>query len=593
MHSEKFEEAASTSINPDVLIRAQQIRTVYGNIPMVLASNVVVPLMLAFALQDVVTRLEIGIWLTLTFVVVAVRAGLLVAYWRRSPPASRAAPWGHYLTVSAFASGCLWGAAGAVLMQSHLPAQFSLIVLILAGLGAGAVVSYAAYLPAFYSYFLPSLLPFVVTALLGHAPLGSAMAIAALIYVGALSFFAHNLHQVFTQSQRLRFENLDLVKALTVEKETAERANAAKTRFLAAASHDLRQPLHAMGLFVSALSERVRSVTTRKLVSQLALSTEALRGLLDSLLDISRLDAGVIQPHITHCCVQALFDKLAHDNAVTASEKNIRLKFVTTRAVVRCDAVLLERIVRNLVANAIRYTERGGVVVGCRGRGAQVCIQVWDSGIGIATHNMDKIFHEFYQIGNPERDRSKGLGLGLAIAQRLARLLNHRIGVASILGKGSVFTLTVPRSTEKQATTELAARVTPGRLPFALVVVIDDELAIREATQTLLLDWGCNPVLADSAETALACLDRRPQVIIADYRLRDGKTGVEVIELIHARYGGDIAAILITGDTAPIRLREAQASGYYLLHKPLAPAQLRALLSHLLVEKSRSASAVT
>jgi signal transduction histidine kinase/CheY-like chemotaxis protein len=579
------ETAAETS--RDALIRAEQIRTVYKNTPLVLISNIAIPLLLLWASWNAVARPMALTWVALMLGLVALRVGLFIAYRRAAPSPLRAPRWGFYLIVSAFASGCLWGAAGVALTSLDSPEQFSLIMLTLAGLGAAAVISYAAYLPVFHAYFLPSLLPFVVTAVLGHTQIQLSMAIGCVMFVGAVSFFAFNQRNVLTQSLRLRFEKLDLVSELTVQKEAAERANTAKTRFLAAASHDLRQPLHAMGLLVAALKEKVRGADKHRIVSQLGASTEALRDLLNALLDISRLDAGVVHPRLADCSVQDLFERLAHDYAAEAAEKKLTLRFVPTRAWVRCDPTLLERIVRNLVSNAIRYTDRGGVVVGCRRCGELRRIEAWDSGVGIASKELNNIFHEFYQVGNPERDRSKGLGLGLAIAQRLARLLGHRIDVVSVPGKGSVFSLTVPGGTPVSPDRGISTQVAPERLRRALVVVIDDELAIREATQTLLSGWGCDTLLADSGDAALATLsraDRRPEVIIADYRLRDGETGVEVIERLKAGHGRDIPAIIVTGDTAPDRLREAQASGFYLLHKPIAPARLRTLLSRILKE---------
>jgi signal transduction histidine kinase/CheY-like chemotaxis protein len=579
----KKEAAAASSLS--VLIRVEQIRIICNNMPSVLISNSLIPLLLLYALWDEPKRPMILIWVGLMLCLVALRAGLFVAYRLAAPSLPEIERWGTWLVGTSLASGCLWGAAGVLFAVPATNEHFSLIVLVLHAMGAAAVISYASYLPVFYAFFLPSLLPLAVTLFLGQEHTHFVIANTTLLYVIAVSFFAQNLHKVFTESLRLRFENIDLVKELMAQKETAERANIAKTRFLAAASHDLRQPLHAMGLFVSALSERVRGVVTRKLVLQLGASTEALRGLLNALLDISRLDAGVIQPRITHCSLQGLFDRLAHDYAAHAVEKNISLKFVSTIGWVRCDATLLERIVRNLVSNAICYTDCGSVLVGCRRRGECLRIEVWDSGIGIAADELNNIFHEFYQVGNPERDRGKGLGLGLAIAQRLARLLDHRIEVTSVPSRGSVFALTVPRSAVTGAESETPPPAAPSRLDSALVVVIDDELAIREATQIMLEGWGCEVVLADSGDAAMVAIaqtGRPPEAIIADYRLRNSKTGVEAIKGLHAKYGRDIPAIIITGDTAPDRLREAEGSGYHLLHKPLAPARLRALLSHVL-----------
>jgi two-component system, sensor histidine kinase len=263
------------------------------------------------------------------------------------------------------------------------------------------------------------------------------------------------------------------------------------------------------------------------------------------------------------------------------------MRLMLTRAVVRSDATLLERILRNLVHNAIRYTNAGGVVVGCRRRGDAVRIAVCDSGVGIEAMHLSDIFQEFYQVANPERDRTRGLGLGLAIVDRLARLLNHPLDVVSVPGRGSVFSITVPRG--EAATAEPypspPVEVFEGKLGGALVVVIDDEAAVLDGMREVLQQWGCRPVLADSADEALSQLagaKSRPAAVIADYRLRAGETGTAAIERIRSAHGSDIPGVIITGDTAPDRLREAEASGYHLLHKPVRPVRLRALLSFLL-----------
>ena len=578
--------------NLNARILTEQIRTAYNNTSVVLLSSIVFPLMLVLALPDLSTRFEMIVWLVLTLITASARAVLLILYRRSTALIQQNPVWGYFLAIGAGLSGCLWGAAGVMLTEPDIPVQFSLIMLTLAALGAGSVIAYAIYLPVFFAYFLPSLLPFVAFALLGDIQIQLIISVAPLIYLVTLSFFARNLNKVFRESLRLRFENADLVQALTVQKETAEQANASKTQFLAAASHDLRQPLHAMGLLISALDKRVKSPASRHLVTQLSASSDALRNLLNGLLDISRLDAGVVHPRMIHCRVQPLFERMAHDYAATAEEKNLRLSFVLTRKVVYCDATLLERILRNLISNALRYTEQGGVVVGCRSHGKRLCIEVWDSGIGIAAGNMNKIFEEFYQVGNPERDRSQGLGLGLAIARRSAQLLGQQIEVVSIPGRGSRFTLSVACSAEANVVAEPLKLANIGRLPAVRILVIDDESAILNATKLLLSDWGCNDIiLADCAAAALAALAQDnlpPQVILADYRLRNNQTGVQAIQQIQAHFATSIPAIIITGDTAPERLREAQASGHHLLHKPLAPAQLRALLRHILVEQKNA-----
>lgn len=391
-----------------------------------------------------------------------------------------------------------------------------------------------------------------------------------------------------------------LETALTIEKNAAERArdaaeaaSRAKSRFLAAASHDLRQPMHALSLFAATLVERLRYPEVRQIADQMQASITSLTSLLDALLDISKLDAGTVKPQVLNFRLQEIFDGIHRDFVARALDKGIRLRVVPTSAVVKSDPLLLARIVRNLVSNAVNYTREGGVLVGARRRGRLVRIEVWDTGPGIPEAERERIFEEFYQIGNPERDRSKGLGLGLAIVRRLADLLRHGLEFRSRPGRGTVFAITVPASS-LHAEVNAAASEPPGVpvLPAPgnpVVVLIEDERIIREATRTLLCDWGCTVVACASAIAARAELAQRglrPDLILADYRLAGGHTGIEAIDLLHATFGPDIPAVLITGDAAAEHLKEAEERGLSLLHKPVPPAKLRALIASIQVAKT-------
>lgn len=385
-----------------------------------------------------------------------------------------------------------------------------------------------------------------------------------------------------------------LEKALTVEKIAAERArdqaeaaSRAKSRFLAAASHDLRQPMHALSLFAATLVERLRYPEVRAIADQMQASIIALTSLFDSLLDISKLDAGAVQPRVVSFRLQDLLDNVRRDFTGKAVHKGIRLQVAQSSLVVRSDPLLLERIVRNLAANAVNYTNQGGVVIGARRRGKLVRIEVWDSGPGIPEEEQQRVFEEFYQIANPERDRSKGLGLGLAIVKRLAELLHHPIDVRSKPGRGACFAVTVPRGVLRQKEATETTASAPEFLRASgerLVVLIEDERIIREATQTLLSDWGCKVIASATAEEAVArltSLDRTPDLVIADYRLAGGKTGIEAIHYIQQAVGVAVPAVLITGDAAADHLKQAREHGYPVLHKPVPPAKLRALVASI------------
>lgn len=371
----------------------------------------------------------------------------------------------------------------------------------------------------------------------------------------------------------------------------AEKANMAKTKFLAAASHDLRQPVQAIFFFTSVLAHKLRGHSAKAVLEDLQTSLEGLSVLLDSLLDVSKLDAGLIVPKETSFSVGAILDRVAADFAAVAREKGLRLRVVPSSAVVRSDPALLARIIQNLVANAVRYTTRGSILLGCRQHGGQLSIQVWDTGIGIPAERTKEIFEEFTQLGNPERDRNQGLGLGLAIVDRLARLLHHSLAVTSIPGRGSMFSIDVPLSmlgVAPKAVPMHQAKIVEGN---RLVVLIDDEPFVLKGLSLVLQDWGYRVLAATSEAEAmekLAAMPTPPSIILADYRLREGRTGTEAVAHIRDHFAVAIPSIIITGDTAPERLREAEASGFSILHKPIQPPQLREALRETLEYASNS-----
>jgi CheY-like chemotaxis protein len=311
------------------------------------------------------------------------------------------------------------------------------------------------------------------------------------------------------------------------------------------------------------------------------MSAAAMDSLFSALLDISRLDAGVVEVRTQTFPLQPLLDRICHDHADEARSKGIALVCRPTRANARSDPVLVERILRNLISNAVRYTRTGGVLVGCRGLGA-VRIEVWDTGPGIPPEFHDEVFQEYFQLANPERDRTQGLGLGLAIVRRLTELLECDLRLRSRPRRGSCFSISLPRSRASEATAEQASAAPPGALSRGRVLVVDDEVAICEAMSALLIGWGYQVTTAHSGEQALAASPIRPDLIICDYRLRRGENGMAVIDSLRRRHGDMIPAMLITGDTAPDRLAEAQASGLVLLHKPVANGKLRAAMVNLM-----------
>ncbi|MDQ2102589.1 hybrid sensor histidine kinase/response regulator [Azospirillum isscasi] len=365
--------------------------------------------------------------------------------------------------------------------------------------------------------------------------------------------------------------------ALRASKAEADRANVAKSKFLAAASHDLRQPVQAMMLFRSALEQRLSGHPAAPLLDSLGQAMDGLRMLLDSLLDVSKLDAGLIVPQFQDLPIGQIIERLGTEYHPQAEAKGLRLRVAPCTLTIRSDPALLMRILRNLVENALRYTEHGGLLIGCRRRGDRVRIEVVDSGIGIPSDKHEDIFEEFVQVSNQERDRGKGLGLGLAVVRRLARLLGHRIHLRSRPGGGSAFCVDVPLVARYAFPPEQAEARLAKDDRCGLILVIDDEPLIRIGLQTMLEGWGYRVLTAGSIEDAVQHVESGewPSAILADYRLRDGKTGLDAIRAVCDRLKTPVPATIITGDTAPERLAEARAGGHTLLHKPIAAQELR------------------
>lgn len=382
----------------------------------------------------------------------------------------------------------------------------------------------------------------------------------------------------------------DLIKrerALEAARKMAEQANAAKTRFLAAASHDLRQPIHALGLFFAELSERVHNADTAELISQINDSISAISSMLNALLDVSKLDAGVVKPNIESFSLSNILKKLESEFMPIALENDNELRIRATKVFVVSDSALLERMLRNLISNALKYTRNGRVLVGARVRGEKAEIQVIDNGPGIPKDQLDDVFLEFHQVNNPARDRRQGLGLGLAIVKRQATLLKHKLNLVSQLGRGTCFSITLPLARLKiQPISNLKTidQLTTLSLDGYRILVLDDDCDVLKGMQGLLSRWGCQVLTANSPADAFDQIDSnplKPRLLIVDYRLPNDVSGIEVAKRLQSHLTTLASVLIITGDTGPERLREAEASGFPLLHKPVQPAKLRSTLQYL------------
>lgn len=378
---------------------------------------------------------------------------------------------------------------------------------------------------------------------------------------------------------------------LRERKEEAERANAAKTRFVAAASHDLRQPLHALGLFVSRLAQLRHGPEVQPLVQHIDASVQALQDLLDTLLDISRLDARLVTASPVDFPVADLFSRLALEYGGPVEEKGLKLDIRRSNLWLHTDPGLLMRVLINFVANALRYTQRGGILVACRRRGNRATIQVWDTGIGIPAEHLDAVFAEYVQLGNPERDKAKGLGLGLAICDRLARLLGLKIGVRSNPGRGSVFWVDVPLGQPAVAPRPEPLELLPNVLMDGTVVVLEDESNSPASMFGLVASWGCLTIRASSSDDAIALCEEEcamPDMVIADYRLPGGEDGVAAVQNLRKRFG-PAPALVIAADLDERLSAAAAIPELRLLVKPVRPGKLRAIVQQTLAQRRATA----
>ncbi|WP_037457856.1 NahK/ErcS family hybrid sensor histidine kinase/response regulator [Skermanella stibiiresistens] len=396
----------------------------------------------------------------------------------------------------------------------------------------------------------------------------------------ALMSLNGKLHQEIAERKQIE-------EALRVATAEAEQANLSKTKFLAAASHDLLQPLNAARLFISALSDLEQTPQNGSLIANTDVALAAVEDLLGALLDISKLDAGVVQAEPADYPIESLLGAMSTEYAAQAKERGLEFRVVSSSAVVHSDIRLLRRILQNFLSNATRYTRTGRVLLGCRLAEGGLRIEVWDTGPGIPEDKLAEIFEEFRRLGNDQSGRDRGMGLGLAIVERVARMLDHRIGVRSIPGKGSVFSVTVPMGERGRLVRppQPAPVAITNRLAGSLVLVIDNERSILSGMTALLEGWRCTVVTATTGQEAIDILERMeraPDLAIADYHLEDGAIGVAELRRVAGHCGHAIPSLIITANRLPEVQEEVNASGFHLLNKPVKPAHLRSLMTSLL-----------
>lgn len=579
----------------DMRVLREHVATVYAGHSTAVLAHLCFAIAIAFFVYFHQGRTEPLWWLIPIFA--ADLGAFFAARWTPAVPLEDTPRWAlRYTVASTLVSGATAPAAFFFVASADL-AEVTVVTVVIIGSWTRAVQARWPLKGAIFGYGLPMKCGLIA----GLIWNGGAISwfLAAFCTANLILTLRAGVQQNrrLTESLMLRFENETLAERLREQVAATERASAEKTRFLAAASHDLRQPMHAIALFGAAMQHGLHQHPERANAERLMRAVDALGASLDTMLDVSRLDAGVISAMPRPFALDTLLLAVHQTFSAQAEQKGLHLRVRASGLWVRSDPQLLLRMLSNLVDNALKYTSQGGITVCALTRGAQVWLEVRDTGIGIAPDQLGRIFEEFYQVNNPGRDRARGLGIGLAIVHRLARLLAHPVQVRSHVGRGTRFRLVLPaaeaqaqQSHEEQLPDAPDGAVQHGFAAPRLhgrVLLIDDEDEIREGMVQLLRAYGLDAVAVPdeaAAEQVLADRDAltRPFVLLlCDYRLAEGRDGLQAAQRLRERFAPQMPLLLITGETAPERLVQVRASGTPVLFKPVSAATLLQAIADL------------
>lgn len=577
------------SAGREAAIDASCTRVSFAALPVVAVGTTVVGGAVTWLLSAEVPLTRLAPWLAVVATLGVARLALWAVIHARPRTDEAVMRFVPVFTVVMALGGAAWGALAFVTGMSTSPLVVAMVLLAVTGMVATGGVSTAGTPRVVLTSTVLSLTPPVLLVLReGSAAEKGLLLLVAGYVIGALGSLRNN-HRQLRQSIGLRLDNQALAERLAAEKESelaarraADRANEDKSRFLAAASHDARQPLHALGFFVETLKAQPLDARARLVLGNVELAQQALVSLHEGLLDLTSIDVGTVTPALRVVRVRELLQALEIESAPRAKQRGLSFRAAGPDVAVHTDPALALRIARNLVVNALQYTERGRVLVAVRRRGARALVQVWDTGIGIPEEQHERIFDELFQVGNAARDRAQGLGLGLSIVRRLAQALGTEVTVRSTPGRGSVFSFSLPLAAAPPLVATVAAP-TPGPRGAhgQVVLLVDDDGLAREALAGMLEAWGYEVVAAPSAEDALdyAAQLERLDAVVSDLWL-PGRSGHELLaELSKARPA--LRRVVVSGDTDAATGERVRATGAHFLQKPVTAPALKAALERL------------
>jgi signal transduction histidine kinase/CheY-like chemotaxis protein len=577
-------------------LSADLLRTRLRLYPTMLGGQALLVVLFAWLMWNVLPHRTLMVWMLVSYALYLADMLVWLKYRDRLDTVQHCRRWHLRFSLFTAAGGLVWGSTALWLFPADAEHQ-ALLIMVILGLAAASVTTNPSYPSSFYLYALCVVVPLILRFALGMDSAHWPMAGILSLYLAVVLKAGGELGGSFRMALKQRHENMALVEQLTEQRVLAERlrqqaetASREKSRFLATASHDLRQPLQALTLFSEALKGSASDEGTRNLAVQIESSVHALGGMFSELLDLSRLEAGMMPVNLKHFALQPLVDRLYVNFAPLAHAKGLCVEIPACDdalslnsgldAVVYSDPFLLERILRNLLSNAIRYTDAGKVTLRCQNSGDAMRLEVMDTGVGIRSEALPHIFDEYYQEDNPHRDRRRGLGLGLAIVRRMEKMLGYHIEVTSSLGKGSSFSFSVPHGDVEQQILTFEVTQSLHDLSGIVVALVEDDPDIRQITVELMEQWGCRVFAGELPGEVMRELDAhsmRPDLLVCDYRLPQGVSAIHALNLMREQWG-DIPSMVVTGDTAPETLQEISTCGAMLLHKPITSARLRSLM---------------
>ncbi len=588
---------------------AERVDNLYSYLPTTMAATLAGSLVVGTLYWSHVPRAGMLLWLSLLVLHGLVRIWMTRGYNRERPHTREALlRWYSRWRVGTLLAGVLWGGAAWFFYGYGGATEKIALILTIYSFCMASMQILSPQHKTFYEFCAITLIP-LVARVAWPGDFDSIVLAGALVFIFGVTVSLgrryrknyEGLLQIKVRADHLMVQLRAEKAAADAARQEAEVANRSKTQFFAAASHDLRQPLHAMGLFAEALRQRSHDEEVTHLVTSINGSVDALEGLFSELLDITKIDTGGVDVMPEHFNIGVIFRKLKLHFEPTAFEKGLALRFRGEQHNVYADPLLVERILRNLLSNAIRYTNDGTVLVSCRRRDGRLVLQVWDTGVGIREREQEHIFEEFYQVPYNETlspQQRKGLGLGLAIVKRLAGLISAPLTLRSQSGRGSVFSLLLPigKAPRVQSTTTLDGKAPLGlTLDHRFIVVVEDEPAVRGGLEVLLKGWGARVASFETVAASRIWAQNadpetdRPDLLIVDYRLEDGHTGLESIQAMRERFGASVPAIMVTGSTMSGPESEAQRYDFHLLVKPVVPNKLRAMIGFKLGMRSPAA----